>query len=288
MTEGIQDWLLRGWNLGTRFVPAWPTNAPRGLSGSRLGRQPGESLEFVDFRDYEPGDDLRKLDWNAYARSDALVVRVFREEVTPHLDLIVDASASMAVREGKLRATLLAAGLLAGAAANGNFSTRAFQIRDTCREIEGSSSQPQTWNLHPLDGREDAGEALIQAPPRLQPRGIRVFISDLLFAGDPEMVTAVLAEQASAAAVVQLLDEPDRQPPEYGTVRLVDSETGRTHELFVDATVRRRYCSRLENHTRQWEAACARRGLRFAPLDAESLDAGNVDSLLERGVLRFP
>ena len=286
--NNAQQYLTEGWALGSRFVPAWPTNAPRGVLGSRLGRRPGESLEFVDFRDYQPGDDLRKLDWSAYARSDSLVVRVFREEVTPHLDLIVDATASMAVRQEKLQGTFLAAGLLAGAAANGSFSTRAYAVRGTCGEIEGSSLPPQGWNLQPLDGTRDCGETLIQAPPRLQPRGIRVFISDLLFGADPEAITAVLADQASAASVVQLLDEADRSPPERGTVRLVDSETGETYEIFIDATIRRRYQSRLENHRRQWEAACARRGLRFAVLDAERIRDGNVDTLLEQGVLQVP
>ena len=280
--------LSEGWHLGSRFVPGMPMNAPRGVLGSRLGRRPGESLEFVDFRDYQPGDDLRKLDWNAYARSDSLVVRVFREEVAPHLDLILDASASMAVRDGKAQGTFLAVGLLAGAAANGGFSTRAFEIRDACHEIEGSASPPQAWQLQPFDGTHNSGNIFIQSPPRMQPRGIRVFISDLLFAADPEMVTAVLADQASAASVIQLLDEPDRTPPENGTVRLVDSETGQVHEIFVDATVRLRYSARLENHTRQWEAACARRGLRFASLTAEALESGNLDVLLEQGVLQLP
>ena len=227
MSRDIEQFLTEGWNLGSRFVPGWPTNAPRGVLGSRLGRRPGESLEFVDFRDYEPGDDLRKLDWGAYARSDSLVVRVFREEVTPHLDLIVDASASMGVRPDKLRGTLLAVGVMAGAAANGGFSTRAFAVGETCGEIEGSSLPPEGWRVSPPNGERDCGETLVAAPPRLQPRGIRAFISDLLFAADPEAVTAVLADQASAASVVQLLDAPDRLPPQRGTVRLVDSERAR-------------------------------------------------------------
>ena len=83
---------------------AWPDRAAAGRAGDRLGRGTGASLEFVDFRDYTPGDDLRHVDWRAYARTDALQVRLFREEVAPHVDLIVDGSASMASTPAKAAA----------------------------------------------------------------------------------------------------------------------------------------------------------------------------------------
>ena len=281
----FQDWLVDGWNAGSRFVPTTPRNTPRGSVGNRLGRRPGESLEFVDFRDYEPGDDLRRLDWNAYARSDALVVRVFREEITPHLDTVLDASASMAVRETKAAAAVMLAGLLAGAATTGGFTTRTVQVKDRSEVIEGSTSPPSAWQLTPMNGQSDCGETLMADTPRFAPHGIRVFISDLLFASDPEMVTTVLAADASSAAVIHLLDQADRTPPEHGTVKLVDSETGQVQELFIDEPIRRRYTQRLETHTRQWEHACHRRGINFATVSAESILAGSFDALVECGIL---
>ncbi|MGD9127757.1 MAG: DUF58 domain-containing protein [Planctomycetia bacterium] len=285
--DTLQNQLIDGWNAGTRFVPTTPRNTPRGSLGNRLGRRPGESLEFVDYRDYEPGDDLRRLDWNAYARSDTLVVRVYREEITPHLDVVLDASASMAVREPKAAAATMLLGLLAGAAATGGFSHRAVQVRNRSEVIENSSSPPSTWQLLPLDGQNDCGETLMADTPRFAPHGVRVFVSDLLFGSDPEMVTTVLAADASAAAVIHLLDEPDRSPPQRGTMKLIDSETGQLQELFIDETIRQRYQRRLETHTREWEHACHRRGIRFAELTAESALDGNFDTLIESGVLEL-
>lgn len=287
MIDQFQTWLVEGWNAGTRFVPTTPRNTPRGSLGNRLGRRPGESLEFVDFRDYEPGDDLRRLDWNAYARSDTLVVRVFREEITPHLDVVLDASASMAVREPKAAAAVMLLGVLASAAATGGFSTRAVQVRERSDVVEGSTSPPSAWQFLPIDGRSDCGETLMADTPRFAPHGVRVFISDLFFASDPEVVTTVLAADASAATVVHLLDEPDRSPPEHGTIKLIDSETGQVQELFIDETIRRRYTERLETHTREWEHACHRRGLRFVAIPAESILSGNFDMLVENGVLEM-
>jgi uncharacterized protein (DUF58 family) len=288
MDEIVRKWLIEGKELGSQYVPSEPRHAPHGTTGSRLGRRPGESLEFEDYRDYQPGDDLRKLDWNVYARSDALVVRVYREEVVPHLDIILDGSASMAVRPAKHAATIRTLGLLAGAAGAAGFATRVWQIGQVCREVEGSGSDVSNWRLDPIDGKGDSGEIFVSDAPRLQPRGIRVFISDLLFTADPEIVTTMLARQASGASIIQLMDEDDRTPPEHGTIKLIDSETNAQYEAYIDDASRRRYLKRLEEHLRQWEMACQRRGIAFAMPSAQDLLDGNLDDLVSRGVLRAP
>ncbi|TNF34735.1 MAG: DUF58 domain-containing protein, partial [Deltaproteobacteria bacterium] len=79
--------------------------------GARLGARPGASLEFHDHRAYQPGDDLRHLDWGVYARTDQLVLRRHRAEVSPRLELLLDVSASMALTVEKRR-TALALGAL--------------------------------------------------------------------------------------------------------------------------------------------------------------------------------
>lgn len=65
------------------------------MPGERRSKRRGRSVEFDDFREYVPGDDPRHIDWNACARLDRLIVKLFREEEDLSLRLIVDASASM-------------------------------------------------------------------------------------------------------------------------------------------------------------------------------------------------
>src|SRR5580692_9332876 len=89
--------LLEGEAAAARFALAAPRSGPMNRTGSVMGSRAGSSLEFRDYRNYEPGDDLRHIDWNAYARTDQLNVKLFREEVTPHLDLLIDGSKSMAL-----------------------------------------------------------------------------------------------------------------------------------------------------------------------------------------------
>ena len=83
MTEAEQQGLADGRAL--RFLI--PRRALRGGPGSVAAPRAGESLEFQDYRDYTPGDDLRNLDWNVLARSDREVVKVHREEVAPVIEM---------------------------------------------------------------------------------------------------------------------------------------------------------------------------------------------------------
>ena len=66
-----------------------------GRTGELLGRGTGSSLEFQEYREYVPGDDIRHVDWAAFARSDALMVRLYREEISPRTEILFDASTSM-------------------------------------------------------------------------------------------------------------------------------------------------------------------------------------------------
>lgn len=65
------------------------------MKGERRSRRKGQSVEFADFRSYVPGDDLRLIDWNLYARLDQLFLKLFLEEEDLHLYALVDASESM-------------------------------------------------------------------------------------------------------------------------------------------------------------------------------------------------
>src|SRR5579864_8079240 len=97
MEESYRQYVLEGERAGSRFALGVSRRLPQGRAGLHQGGRAGSSLEFKEHRDYQAGDDLRHIDWNAYARSDQLAVKVFHEEVNPHLDLVVDGSRSMAL-----------------------------------------------------------------------------------------------------------------------------------------------------------------------------------------------
>lgn len=70
------------------------------LTGVHRSAQPGVSVEFSDHKEYSPGDDLRRLDWKAYARFDRFYVRQFNKETHANVFLVLDASSSMSFRSG--------------------------------------------------------------------------------------------------------------------------------------------------------------------------------------------
>src|ERR1022692_4299023 len=116
MDPAIRQALRDGEKLGLRYALQIPQVAASGWTGARSGRRAGSSIDFQDYREYQPGDDLRFIDWGIYSRSDRLVVKLYREEVTPHLDVILDGSASMNLMDtAKATAVAELAALLATA-----------------------------------------------------------------------------------------------------------------------------------------------------------------------------
>src|ERR1041384_2542584 len=69
------------------------------MKGERRSKRKGQSVEFADFRNYVPGDDVRFIDWNLYARLDRLFLKLFLEEEDLHFYALIDASFSMVFGE---------------------------------------------------------------------------------------------------------------------------------------------------------------------------------------------
>ncbi|MDM8550228.1 DUF58 domain-containing protein [Desulfobacterales bacterium HSG2] len=265
---------------------------PRDTRSGRYGYYPGNaagtSLDFKDFRDYQPGDDLRHIDWGAYGRSDKLTVKLFREEVDPHVDLLIDGSRSMALEEtAKARAVLGLAALLSSAASNAKCTCCSWIAADGCRQIENSEDRPSAWLGLNFDSRYSLSESFVICPPSLRRRGIRILLSDLLFPGDPFTALRHLAEGASAVFVIQVLADADINPPPRGNITIVDSETGETTELFLDEQIRKRYEKRLNTHQQNWHTAAKKTGTLITSFTAEEVVVNwNVDPMEAAGLLR--
>lgn len=237
-----------------------PRESLHGPEGLRLGAAAGSSLDFHDFREYHPGDDLRRLDWGVYARTDREVVRLYREEITPHVDLFLDTSASMRLpgtRKGAALDSLLSTLREAAAAAGCSLGEHGFVSR-------------QTW-------RENT--------PR--PLSLRIFLSDLLFPSDPAPVLIPLADRAASLHVIQLLAAEEESPPVSGARELIDAETGERLETTLDAPTVAAYRAALAAHRDRWHQACRRLGATLSTLtDTTVLDPpGRLLPLEQAGLL---
>ena len=210
-----------------------PVQTLSGRFGDRMGRGPGSSLEFSDYREYVPGDDVRHVDWRACARTDALFVRLYREEVAPHLDVVLDRSASMASTPAKDRAARDLVDALACLAERSGSTARRFV----------AGGEPFDETAVPPAAGGDPGALLPRAP--LKPRGLRAVVGDFLVPDDPAPRIRALAAGAAHLWVVQLLDPWEANPALDGATTLVDVETDERLDLALAAQGLERYRRRL-------------------------------------------
>ena len=252
-----------------------------------MGNRVGASLEFKDHRDYQAGDDLRRIDWNVFARSDQLTVKLYREEVSPHLDLLIDGSRSMELEDtAKLEALLGMVGVFAAAAGNAGFTHAAWLAGDLVRPVENGTARPPAWEDLAFSSSSTPVEAFENLPPAWPARGLRIFLSDLLYLGDPLATLTHLSAGTASVVVVQILAEADVDPPERGNVRLIDSESDEIQEVFIDATAERDYHDALSLHQENWHRGCRQVGAVMTTLVAEKLlRRWNLEPLVAAEVL---
>lgn len=286
-TEDQQRFLIAGEQAGSRFALAPPRRVPMGAGGVHLSNRAGSSLEFRDHREYQPGDDLRRIDWSAYGRTDKLIVKLYREEVSPHVDIVIDGSRSMALENSaKLEAVLGLAALFASAASNAGFSHCAWLAGDACLRIEGGTERPSAWAPLDFDYGGNVDDSFARNRPAWRRQGMRVLISDLLWLGNPLLSLQSLSRDAAAVIVVQVLAADDAAPQTRGNQRLVDSESGQVRELFIDASALARYKTALERHQQNWRTACRQVGGIMVGVIAEELVRDwAVDELVAAEVL---
>ncbi|MGH8024721.1 MAG: DUF58 domain-containing protein, partial [Limisphaerales bacterium] len=198
MDPTIRQALTAGEKLGLRYALQIPQMASSG-GGARSGRRAGSSIDFQDYRDYHPGDDLRFIDWGIYARSDRLTIKLFREEVAPHLDLVLDGSRSMGLEQSrKAEGAALLSALLATSAANAQCSQAVWLSGEGFQRLPNDTLSPSAWEKLAWESGRTPQQSLEIVPPRFRRMGVRVLVSDLLWAGEPLSLLRRLREGAAA------------------------------------------------------------------------------------------
>lgn len=263
-----------------------PTIPSTQRAGELLGRGAGSSLEFQEYREYLPGDDVRHLDWAAYARSDALMVRLYREEISPTTEILLDASRSMTTSPAKDRvARQLAAALLLWTAQTGGAAAV---------DLIGDESPPPRFGANELPqlaaaefgGTVPLPEVLSAERVRFRRHAVRIVISDFLFAGSPETAVRSAAAGAGVLWVFQLLSRFEADPQSAGGRRLIDVETGAEADVVLNADSIAGYKRRLAALQETISEECRRAHARFLPLVAErGLAALCRDELCAAGLL---
>lgn len=250
------------------------------MKGDRRSRKRGTSIEFADFRNYVRGDDLRRLDWNVYARLERPFIKLLEEEEDLAVHLLVDVSASMDWPEGeadtnKLRYALLLAGALGHIGLSSGDQVRVSLL--TGRGEGLTAWGPYRGNQHSLhllrfleqgeaSGVTDLNLSLKQYALRGGRPGLLFLLSDMLSpAGYKEGLSALQA-RGFEVGLIHILSQDELEPPIGGDLKLVDVETQAEAEITLDGVTVEAYRDRLFEWQSEMADFCSGRGIHFIPI----------------------
>ena len=243
----------------------------RGHSGDFQGSGVGSSLDFQDHRNYLPGDDPRHINWQAYARTGNYSMKLYREEVRPVIEIILDVSNSLFFDPVKRRRTLELFYFCHFASIRSAATTSYFLVNgDRQRRIPYEAVGSHHWAGE--TGGLDTGASSIPpdlAPLPLRAQSLRILISDLLFPGNPEAIFRELTRSKGNALILCPFLRSEAEPEWDGNYEFVDSESSGHQERRVDPALLGRYRAAYRRHFENWKKSGIRHGLPVPRIPGE-------------------
>lgn len=268
------------------------------MKGERRSTKRGTSIEFADYRDYVRGDDLRRVDWNVFARLERPFIKLLEEEEDLAVHILVDASRSMdygTEAQHKFRyAQRLAAALGHIALAAGDRLTLSVLQND------GPTAQygPARGRGHTLrllqfiDDLRPGGTTELDAALRSyalggKRPGLAFLLTDLFAPSGYRAGLAQLQGRGYEVSILHLLSTDELDPPLAGDLRLIDAETGTSQDVTLDGSLRELYRKRVMAWRDDIEAYCLKRGMHYVPVTTDiTWDELVLYHLRRRGLIK--
>jgi len=255
------------------------------ISGAHRSALPGLSLDFAEHRAYMPGDDVRRIDWRVYARTERLYVKEFEADTNANTLIVLDISRSMDFGEP---ITKLEYGRFLAASIAYLSSQQRDRVGLLCFDSDITEYVPPSVKhldiiLHTLErlepgGASDYGRAFRKVAEGRQRRSIVILISDLY--EQPERLIRGINQLAAGrhdVVIFHLLDGAELSLPYHGPTHFLDLETGDRLPAMPEEA-RERYRNLMAEHRQQ-----VRRGLRDADIDYAFADSSKpLDQILFR------
>ncbi len=256
----------------------------------------GSSSEFADYREYIQGDDINKIDWNAYARFDKLYLKLFMDERQLHTRIYIDASRSMDYGKGKKAEQAVAlAAALAYMAVNEMDRVSVYMIKneEVVELIPPTMGKDAYFerigrlNDIEFDGDSYISEAILPSVVG-QGDGMSVILSDFLTENDYETAIDHLVSKKRDVFCVQILSREELSPRFNGKMHLFDSENLElTYKKNIDRDIIKAYRAALDYATARIRDYCLARGANYL-LAAADDDIGEIlfGKLSDMGVVK--
>lgn len=248
------------------------------FGGNHQSKTFGSSCEFTDYRDYMPGDDITKIDWNAYARFEKLYLKLYLDERQLHTRIYIDASRSMGYGKGKKdEQAIRIAATLAYLSISEMDKVSIYALREKgVEELIPNMLGKETFissigklNELTFDGDSYISDALL--PERVgYGDGLSVIISDFLTDNDYETAIDHLASKKRDIFCIQILSKEELNPKVRGKMHFFDSEnTSKFYRKNINREIAQAYKRALEYATGRIADLCAARGANYMLVSAE-------------------
>ena len=238
-----------------RFNLALKKNSTEIQEGEQSSSSTGQGMIFEDHKKYQPGDDIRKIDWKAYARTDEVYVKRFEEEKSITVHILVDRSSSMDFGEPNKYDYAAKIGLaLAYMASNTNDRFRYSVFSETVTDISSARRNPNLGEMvDTLNQLRKTPESLIERcvneySAKIENKSVVVIISDFLTEID-EIESAVSRLSESDVVLINTFDKEELDPGMEGDKILTDPESDSKLRTYVSRRTRNKYQENIQEHT---------------------------------------
>ena len=270
------------------------------FGGKHLVSTYGQTVEFSDFREYQLGDDIRRIDWNMYSRFEKYFLKLFTDERQMQVQIFIDCSASMGKdNPHKAGYTLATAGAL-GFLAMESMDKVNFQLMKGDKSenpygtIVGKNAFFRAMStLEEVEFEDETDiEACVKSCPDTSTRnGLTVIISDFLTESDWKKAVDYLCYKKRQVLLVQILT-PDELDPAYdGRVHLIDSEScdiadNKNMRMRITKSMLKAYEEALADFKADMKNFCSRRGVDYISVSTEnSIERVLFNELLKTGIM---
>ncbi len=279
--EVLERLELEGRRVAERLRLPLGSRVWRGQTGEFRGGGVGSSVDFQDHRAYVVGDDPRHINWQAYARTGEYSMKLYREEVRPLVDVVVDVSDSMWLDLKGKRLGELVYFLVNGVGQVGA-SLRVWMVKggEFCEmELDGVLGHGWVKESQSLSGAEEEVPDLSRLG--LRSGAMRVLVSDLLFEGDPGGMIRSLGDRGGSGLLIVPFAREEEDPGWDGSYDFIDAELRTKHPYEVGAGVLERYLASYRRHMALWREECLKGQVTMMRVRVEG---GLYESLVEEGL----
>jgi len=266
-------------------------NPMRGyFGGTHRTKSYGNTVEFADFREYQLGDDIRRIDWNLYSRFEKHFIRLFVDEKQMHIQVFLDGSASMFKGDAaKAHYAMRTAAALAYLSIRNMDKTTVRLIKDDYAETVGTMMSGKAAfyrGMGELEQVKFKGEANLDKAITtcLDPGyddGLTIIISDFFTESDYKKAVDYLLFRRRQVMLIQVLSPEEIDPGYSGKRQLLDSEAGdrldgRNMKMRITRNALKNYKRALEDYRQELKSYCSSRGVPFFSVSSDE----TVESLI--------